>query len=248
MTVLLSCCLLLGSQTVYNKGRNNWLEEMVANMVDGKVIPVRQEMESRNEMLRMEMEEKVEKLENENAHLRVEIGKKDAATKEKMETLEIYIRKVEQNNTDMKNEITEMRKESRLQHAALTSQMKYVEQKSLKVQPIVVACAYQNHWTTPSSTITYERLSADFDNGECPGGGEGSMDITTGKFTAVTPGHYTVSFSGHAFVNPGEDVIFYIMHNDQVAGVSSEAWWHSGSSISNAGWLSDQGSRSMVSP
>ena len=73
------------------------------------------------------------------------------------------------------------------------------------------------------------------------------MDITTGKFTAVTPGHYTVFFSGHALMNPGEDVIFYIMHNDEVAGESSEAWWDSGSSISNAGYLNDQGSRSLVS-
>ena len=100
-------------------------------MMAGKVIQVREEMESRNEMVRMEMEEKVKKLENENAQLRVEIGKKDAATKEKVETLEIYIRKVEQNNTDMKNEITEIMKEFRLQSAALTTQMKDVGQKSL---------------------------------------------------------------------------------------------------------------------
>ena len=86
-------------------------------MIVVKMIEVKEEMESRNEMLRMEMEEKVEKLENENAQLGITIGKKDTETKEKVETLEIYIRKAEQNSTYMKNEIREMRKEFRSQNA-----------------------------------------------------------------------------------------------------------------------------------
>ena len=216
-------------------------------MIAGKMIEVKEEMESRNVKLRIEMEEKVKKLKNENGQLRMEMVKKDGETKEMVKILEICLRKAEQNNKERKNEIIEMKKEMKSQNAELTTQMKDVEQKSLRTQPIVVACAYQNNWTTPSATITYQRLSADFNNADCPGGGDGRMDITSGKFTAVTPGHYTVSFSGHAFMNPGEDVIFYLMHNDKVAGESSEAWWDSGSSISNAGYLNDQGSRSLVS-
>ena len=86
-------------------------------MIAAKMIEVKEEMESRNEMPRMEMEEKLKKLENENAQLGMEIGKKYAETKEKVETLEIYIRKAEQNSTYMKNEIREMRKEFRSQNA-----------------------------------------------------------------------------------------------------------------------------------
>ena len=66
LTVLLSCCLLLGSQAVADQNRNHRLEEMVDNMIVVKMIEVKEEMESRNEMLRMEMEENVKKLENEN--------------------------------------------------------------------------------------------------------------------------------------------------------------------------------------
>ena len=247
LTVLLSCSFLLTSQGAGNQGWNHPLEEMVDSMIADKMIEVKEEMESRNFKLRIEMEEKVKKLKNENGQLRMEIVKKDGETKEMVEILKICLRKAEQNNTEMKNEIMEMKKEMKSQNAELITQMKDVEQKSLRTQPIVVACAYQNNWTTPSATITYQRLSADFNNADCPGGGDGRMDITSGKFTAVTPGHYTVSFSGHAFMNPGEDVIFYLMHNDKVAGESSEAWWDSGSSISNAGYLNDQGSRSLVS-
>ena len=67
MTVLISCCLLLGSQAVDDQDRNHRLEERVEIIMAAKMIKVKEEMERRNEMLRMGMEEKVNMLENENA-------------------------------------------------------------------------------------------------------------------------------------------------------------------------------------
>ena len=59
-----------------------------------------------------------------------------------------------------------------------------VGQKSLRDLPYVMTCAFNGWWSTPSATITYDRLIADFNNSDRPGGGDGSMDINTGVYTA----------------------------------------------------------------
>ena len=71
------------------------------------------------------------------------------------------------------------------------------------------------------------------------------MDISTGRFTALTPGHYTVTFSGSARMDPGEYVKFQTMKNSVWVGY--EGGWYSASGSDNGGWIDHQGSRTEVS-
>ena len=50
----------------------------------------------------------------------------------------------------------------------MKSKMKNLEFKSPKDLPFVLNCSYQNHWVTPSATITYDRLTAEYDNSDRP--------------------------------------------------------------------------------
>ena len=127
----------------------------------------------------------------------------------------------------------------------LTKKLEIHEKKSTRDLPYVMICGYRNYWTAFSSTITYDRLSADYTNTDRPGGGDGNMDITTGLFTALTPGHYTVTYSGHATLNPGEEVRFFLFHNGQYMG--EEGMWISSSDSNDAGATRDQGGKNLVS-
>ena len=127
----------------------------------------------------------------------------------------------------------------------LTTKLLEVDQKSPRDLPFILTCAYQDRWSTPSATITYDRLTVDYNNSGRPGGGDGEMNISTGKFTALTPGHYTVTYSGYAQVYPGEQVVLKLMKNGVRVGI--EGWWQSYSSSNNGGASYDQGSRTVVS-
>merc|ERR1711890_7619 len=109
--------------------------------------------------------------------------------------------------------------------------------------PYVMSCAYQDKWTTASSTITYDSLLSDYNNSDKPNGGDGRMDITTGGFTCLTAGHYTVTYSGYVVADPGEDVYIYLHHNGERV---EESLWHSGQSSKNGGSIHDQGSRTVI--
>ena len=127
----------------------------------------------------------------------------------------------------------------------LTTKLREVDQKSPRDLPFILTCAYQDQWSTPSATITYSRLTVDYNNSGRPGGGDGEMDISTGKFTALTAGHYTVTYSGHAEVDPGEMVEFTLSKNGE--SVVDEGEWRSYCSSKNDGYIDDQGSWTVVS-
>ena len=136
-------------------------------------------------------------------------------------------------------------KEVKTQLNSLEAMFKEVDQKSLRDLPYVLTCAHQDAWTTPNATITYDRLTVDYNNSDRPGGGDGDMNISTGVYTALTAGHHTVTYSGWARLFPGEQVNFWLSHNDQYAGFEGE--WQSYSSSNNGGFIDEQGSRTVVS-
>ena len=127
----------------------------------------------------------------------------------------------------------------------LTTKLREVDQKTPRDLPLVLTCAYQSRWDTPDATITYDRLTADYNNSDKQGGGDGEMDITTDIYTALTSGHYTITYSGYARVDPGEDVAFTLTKNGESVGY--EGVWQSYSSSDNGGMIYDQGSRTVVS-
>ena len=208
------------------------MEEKVANMRE----VVREEMDKEVDMIREEMYVKVEVM-------REEMDKKVKMIREEMDVkVEMMREEMEEKDNTMKKELDtfETRK------AEMSTKLKEVGQKSLRDLPYAMSCAYRHGpWTTPSATITYERLSADYNNSDRPGGGDGMLDISTGVYTALTAGHYTVTFSGMAKVDPGEKVEFQLMHNGK--GGNGYGWWESASGSNNGGVIDDQGSWTLVS-
>ena len=84
--------------------------------------------------------------------------------------------------------------------------------------PYVTICAFQDLWTSPSSTITYDKIVADFNNADRPNGGDGVLDVNSGVFTCLTAGHYTISYSGDASMDSGEIVWIVIYLNGETIG------------------------------
>ena len=128
----------------------------------------------------------------------------------------------------------------------LNAKMADVGQNSFKDMPHVISCAYRQYWNTPSATVTYDWLTADYANSDQPGGGDGSIDIDTGVFTTLVEGFFTVTYSGHhASMSPGDWVHLLLMHNGQNIGWHGA--WVSSSDSNNGGQSEDQGSRTVVS-
>ena len=201
--VLLSC-LLLVVQGSAGMDSDQQIEQVVSKMMAAKMG----ELEEKVQEMRAEMMEKDREMEV----MREEMQEKVDVIREAMEEKDNKVKKqldvLEARNTE------------------LTSKLREVEQKSLRDLPYVLTCAFQSSWYTPGATITYERLTVDYNNSDKPGGGDGRMDISTGLFTALTPGHYTVTYSGFAEVGPGEGVYFQLRKN----GVDVGSEWDSFSS------------------
>ena len=74
---------------------------------------------------------------------------------------------------------------------SLKNEMTAAVDQGLRDLPFEIVCAYQKEWKLADSVVSYERVTVEFNNSNRPGGGDGSMDISTGVFTTVTSGYYT---------------------------------------------------------
>jgi hypothetical protein len=120
---------------------------------------------------------------------------------------------------------------------------------SLRDLPQVMVCAYKEELYPHVGTVTYDRITSEYNNAARPRGGDGSMDITTGTFTALTAGHYTVTYSAMAEVQGAGShsaVSIYAFLN---GGRVEESRWQSRQfgphGEEQETW--DQGSRTVVS-
>merc|ERR1719309_1544883 len=102
--------------------------------------------------------------------------------------------------TDTK-EIQKLKLEMDEMRAEMKSMISREVSKAMKEIPSVMVCAYQNEWHSQDATITFEEIISEF---SVNGGGD--MDLESGTFTAVTPGHYTISFNGQAELQAGQQV------------------------------------------
>merc|ERR1719430_2293136 len=96
--------------------------------------------------------------------------------------------------------------ENRLAKYEMRLQSKLADVKEV---PYLEVCGYQDEWYKSPSTISYDSILSEYHSG----GGEGQLDITTGIFTAGTPGFYTVTYSGRSAVDPDQYVLMYLYHN-----------------------------------
>jgi len=174
----------------------------------------------------METEEEVKKGKREAA---------EAAMKTQIENLQHELfevkNKLENQEATMKQEITAVEK-------SLTTAVSQVRDV-----PYVMACAYRDHWDTDDATINYSSLISDYNNSDKPDGGDGKLDISTGQFTCLTAGYYTVTFSGYALVQSGKFVSIYLYHN----GVASQAsLWATHIDNIGGGYMREQASRTVI--
>ena len=71
------------------------------------------------------------------------------------------------------------------------------------------------------------------------------MDITTGVFTAITSGHYIITYSASADLVPGKSIYISIYHNGNP--VREGSWWSFLGAEGGISHMVDQGSRTVVS-
>ena len=123
--------------------------------------------------------------------------------------------------------------------ATLEASLPKTISQAVRDVPYFTGCALRDKWTTPSARITYDYLVSETDR---PGGGNGDFDILAGVFTCLTSGHYTVTYSGHAFVEPGEYVVVSVYKNSGSIGSEGNWWSYNG----GLGLSQDQGSHTVV--
>merc|ERR1712233_158063 len=108
-----------------------------------------------------------------------------AEIKSKMEDLMLKIQK----NQEIDNLKSEIR-------AEVKKDLVTAVEKGLRDLPYEMVCAYRERWTRSNSVVSYDRITMEFNNSDRPGGGDGTMNIETGVFAAVSSGHYIITTSG----------------------------------------------------
>merc|ERR1719391_1306813 len=110
-------------------------------------------------------------------------------------------------------------------------------------QAEVMVCSYRLSWTD-TGTITYSKILTQLDNCDQAGGGCAAMDIGKGIFTALTPGMYSVTFSGRSVLYEGvrDKITLHLHHNGRQV---TESLWQSycGEGCSR---INDQASRTLL--
>ena len=204
-------------------------EEMREEMMKMKVNFVKIEQEA------VATKFKFDTVENEAAATKSKLEKEIAATKSELK----YV-KMEAASTKSKIELLEKEAATKTSMSSLEDSLPSTISQVVRDLPVLTTCAYRYGWNTPSSTITYDRLISDYNNG----GAEGVLDITTGSFHCLWPGHYTVTYGGQANLdNNGEKIWVDIYKNN--ADVGEEGRWLS--YYKGSGFTIDQGSRTIVS-
>ena len=104
----------------------------------------------------------------------------------------------------------------------------------------VMLCVFNYQWNARDSTINYDRyLDTNYDNGE-----RADMNLGTGIFTCLTPGFYTITYSGISGLNPTEKTELYLyLNGKQVSGSKLEQIRED----TDGNYASHQGSRTLVS-
>ena len=138
------------------------------------------------------------------------------------------------------------------ENAEKSAKLDMLEEMVAKEAGYLMTCAQRSSWPTKrNATITFDNLTANFNNADSTGGADGQLDIVTGVFTTLTAGIYEVTFSGVSVIQPGHidqdetnDQYFYLMHNGASEGDSAE-WW-SRADPGNLGDIYDMGSRTVI--
>jgi len=174
-------------------------------------------MEAKIETMKTEMETKME------AELETKLSKKDAEIQTKLD------------KKDAEIEIMKAEMEQKVESAALPGAVA----EAVRDLPQLLVSVYQSSWSTADATITFDSYISDYNTG----GGDGTLDLATGVFTCLTPGQYTITYSGQSVLNPGERNIIYLYVN------GAQIWESRYIDYTDSGlggWITTQGSRSLI--
>ena len=185
-------------------------------------------------MARMEerMEERVDELE-EKMEERVEEKVEERVEKMKVQMKEEMEAKMEKKEEELRKEL------------ASKEEVGMAVTQGLRDLPYLTLCVYQDAWTSPSSTITYDSFLTNFNNGDRPGGADGQLDLGTGVFTCLSDGIYSITYSGYTFLKPEETVRIWIYVNG--VQLLESIWYAYTEPGTIGGRMSVPGSRSLVS-
>ena len=169
-----------------------------------------------------------------------------------MEGMRQQLEQLEQKNNDLTFEMEEQVRKLEKENAEKSAKLDMLEEMVAKEAGYLMTCAQRSSWPTKrNATITFDNLTANFNNADSTGGADGQLDIVTGVFTTLTAGIYEVTFSGVSVIQPGHidqdetnDQYFYLMHNGASEGDSAE-WW-SRADPGNLGDIYDMGSRTVI--
>merc|ERR1712223_1563527 len=114
-----------------------------------------------------------------------------------------------------------------------------LESSQLLDAPQVVMCAYQDLWMQEDSPISFDEFLTNFHNAE----GDGALDLTTGTFTAMNPGFYSITFGGDVGTGPGLYTNIYLYKNNEKVYASR---LHLEDRRDSGGDIITQASRSLV--
>jgi len=207
---------------------NNVKEEMMMRMVKEEMMDhnLKEEMMVRMVNLVADVQQQLEQLEQKNIDLSIDMERREK---------------------EMEEQVKKLESENALQGSKLAK----LEARVSKDSAYLMTCAQRNSWPTiRNATITFDYLTADFNNADSEGGADGQLDIVTGEFTSLTAGIYEVTFSGVSVISPGGDTesssdqYFYLMHNGESEG--DEAEWWSRADPGNLGDTYDMGSRTVI--
>merc|ERR1712080_428426 len=166
--------------------------ELCAQQVEELRLHLREEMKIEMEAMRVqvkaEFEEMFEKKEETmmlemktmlRAERKKEMETEEEARKGKCEAAEAA-KKTEIEH--LRHEVYELKNQIEKQESTMKQELTSIEKSlttavsQVKDLPYVMSCAYQDKWTTASSTIAYDSLLSDYNNADKPNGGDGRMD------------------------------------------------------------------------
>merc|ERR1711962_1681791 len=117
----------------------------------------------------------------------------------------------------------------------MRNQVDRLEAKLRRESPVVISCAYQDKWDKAASVITYDSHVV---------GGAGGIDLDTGRFTLGKggSGYYSVTYSGWAELERGQEVMLWLYRNGEWVG--NHGRWIASNKNTEA--VEEQGSRTVI--
>merc|ERR1719234_1588319 len=149
----------------------------MVRMVNLVAEDVKEEMMVSMVNLVAEVQQRLEQLEQKNIDLSIDMERREKGMEEQLKKLES-------------------------ENAEQGSKLAKLEARVSKESAYLMTCAQKNSWPTiRNATITFDYLTADFNNADNAGGADGQLDIVTGLFTSLTTGIYEVTFSGVSVIS-----------------------------------------------